>query len=273
MPHYTLYFDDSGSRHPDKKPDKARIGRDWFALGGYMVRKEDDQLIRDRHAQIVERWGVRSPFHMTDMLSNQKGFSWLGRISAVECDRFWREYVSFLAGLPVVGIACVISRPGYLARGYLEQYGKDKWLLCRSAFDITVERSVKFARLNDRQLKVVFESDPGVNETMKGYFGSLKAEGLAFDKGRSGKYKPLSQEDFADTLLSISHKPKAHPMLQIADSYIYSIARQKYDSRFWIHRHLRDARKLANFVLPNEHLPEMGIKYYCFDPPNTKKPG
>jgi hypothetical protein len=171
-------------------------------------------------------------------------------------------------------MACVIDRPGYAARGYLEKHGKNKWLLCRSAFDITLERAAKFARLQGRKLRVVFESDTGVNETIKGYFTNLKENGLAFAPETSGKYRPLPPEQFRETLLTIEHKNKSNPFLQIADTFIYSIARQRYDRRFWIYCHLRDAKRISNFAIPPEHIPEIGIKYYCFDlAAKTKKPG
>jgi hypothetical protein len=111
----------------------------------------------------------------------------------------------------------------------------------------------------------VFEADVGINMTIKNYFKNLKQNGLGFDGGRSGKYAPLSQAQFQATLSTIEHKPKANPMLQIADSYLYAIARQAYDKKFHIFNRLRDSRRIANFALANEDIPHMGIKYYCFD--------
>jgi hypothetical protein len=261
-----LYLDDSGSRHPDKKADKSREGRDWFALGGFLINEEDIDAVKASHADISNKWRIRHPFHITDMLAKQKGFSWLGRLSAVELDQFWNDYVWFLKGLPVIGHGCVIDRPGYIRRGYLEKYGNDKWLLCRSAFDIVVERAAKIARLNERRLRIIFEADAGVNEIMKGYFKNLKQHGLAFDQGKSQKYKPLTQTDFKNLLYDIEYKDKKNSLIQIADSFVYSIARQRYDRHFWIYQHLRDAKKISNFALPQECISEMGIKYYCFDP-------
>jgi hypothetical protein len=93
----------------------------------------------------------------------------------------------------------------------------------------------------------------------------LRANGLGFDGKNSEKYKPLSQEEFSETLGRIQHKPKSHPLLQLADSYIYAMARHGYDRKFWLYRSLRDSKRLADFALANEHLPNLGIKYYCFD--------
>jgi hypothetical protein len=260
-----LYIDESGSRHPDKKSDQTRKGRDWFALGGFLIAEEDELNLKQRHSNFIERWSIRSPLHMTDMLSCKKSFSWLGRSTAAERDRFWSEYTSFLSGLPVLGTGCVIDRPGYVARGYLKKHGNDKWLLCRSAFDILVERSAKLAKLQNRRLRVVFEGDVGINDTIKGYFKNLKTNGLAFDPGTSQKYKPLAREELAILLYDIEYKDKKNVLVQVADTFVYSIARQRYEKRFNIFCHLRDNRRIINFALDNEHIPEMGIKYYCFD--------
>ena len=264
MPSYTFFIDETGNRNPDNKPDANRKNRDWFAIGGILVKGENIQACKEMHAAFIEKWKVRAPLHMTDMLGNHKKFSWLGRLRDEEHDRFWYELKSFLAGLPALGLACVIDRPGYVARGYLQEH-EDNWLLCRSAFDIAVERAAKFAMRDGCKLKVVFEEDAGINQLIKGYFKNLKANGLEFDSGRSGKYEPLSRDDFAETLATIEHKPKKNPMLQCADSYLYSMARQAYDQKFHVARRLRDTRSLVNGVLSPEEVRNMGIKHYCFD--------
>jgi hypothetical protein len=39
-----LYMDDSGTRHPDRKPKyMPEHGRDWFSLGGVLIKQEDEQ--------------------------------------------------------------------------------------------------------------------------------------------------------------------------------------------------------------------------------------
>src|SRR5207302_10150525 len=140
---------------------------------------------------------------------------WLGRLKEPDREKFWSDYRTFLASVPAVGMGCVIDRPGYVARGYLEKHGANKWLLCRSAFDILVERCAKFARLDGRHLKVIFEGDVGYNDTVKEYFRNLKTNGLGFAKETSGKYKPLSQGQLAETLSTIEYKAKSHPLIQI----------------------------------------------------------
>jgi hypothetical protein len=266
---YTFYMDETGSRHPDKQSDKSRLGRDWFGFGGVMVRGEDNDGVRDRVRHFSDRWKLSGPAHITDMRSENKAFSWLGKIDQVTREQFWSDWHRVLCESPVIGIGCVIDRPGYRARGYLEKH-QSKWLLCRSAFDITIERAVKIAMMEGRKLHVVFEQDAGINSTISGYFQNLKNNGLEFDKENSKRYSPLASCCFSTTLGRIQHKPKSHELLQVADSYIYALARKGYDSKFPLYRHLRDAKRVAEFYLPQECLPHMSVKYYCFD--KTKKP-
>lgn len=260
---FTFYIDETGSRHPDKKSDKSREGRDWFGLGGVLLRGEDSDAARTLVTEFASTWKLTGPAHLTDMMAERQQFSWLGRKTQEERDEFWKDWHKVLSGSHGIGLACVVDRPGYVARGYLEKYN-DKWLLCRSAFDIVIDRAAKIARHEGRKLHVVFEQDPGINATMTGYFKNLKENGLAFDADTSGKYKPLSKEEFADTLGRIDHKPKSHDLLQIADSFVYAMARYGYDKKFPLYRHLRDRNRIADFALPEECLPHMGVKYYCF---------
>jgi hypothetical protein len=265
MPTLIYYMDETGNRQPDKKSDQSRLGRDWFGLGGFIIRSEDEAEAKRLHGEIVAAWRITAPFHFTDMLAERKGFTWLGRLSQRERDRFWTDYREFLSNVPALGTGCIIDRPGYVGRGYLEKHPGTKWLLCRSAFDITVERAVKYAIEQGCKLNIVFESDVAINETVKGYFANLKENGLAFDGANSAKYEPLTKEQFANTLGTIEYKTKTSRMLQIADSYIYAIARQKYDRGFGVFRHLRDTRRIINFALEDaERIKAMGIKYYCY---------
>ena len=261
---FTLYMDETGNRHPDKRSDASRQGRDWFGFGGILIRGEDNDAARDLLAEFAKKWRLRGPAHITDMLSEKKNFAWLGRLAQEDKDEFWADWKNVLCTANVIGLGCVVDRPGYVARGYLEKHD-DKWLLCRSAFDITVERAAKIAILEGRKLHIVFEQDAGINSTITGYFDNLKANGLAFDESNSSRYRPFSVEDFSKTLGRVQHKPKAHPLLQFADSYIYAMSRYGYDKNFGLYRHMRDRKRIADFAVPQDHLPNLGVKYYCFD--------
>lgn len=264
MTYYNFYIDETGNRNPDQKPDRHREHRDWFGIGGILVKSEDIQDCKDKRQAFAEKWNVTSPFHMTDMLGNHKKFAWLGRIPEEERHKFWGEYKTLLATVPAIGLSCIIDRPGYVARGYLKD-NPDRWLLCRSAFDISVERAAKIARKDGRKLNIVFEQDAGINEIIVGYFKSLKANGLGFNEARSDKYGPLTQAEFAETLSGIEYKPKSNSILQLADSYLYAMARHPYDKKFDVYCRLRDSRKTANTCLENDEIASMGIKHYCFE--------
>ncbi|MGR9144840.1 DUF3800 domain-containing protein [Rhizobium leguminosarum] len=263
MASYTLYLDETGARHPDRASGLSARS-DWFAMGGILIRQEDKEEAEQQRDALAEKWGVTSPFHMTDMINERSKFSWLGRRTQRERDEFWSEYREFLANVPAVGIGCVIDRAGYAARGYAEKHD-DKWLLCRSAFDIVVERSAKYAVSQGRQLNIIFESDVAMNSVVESYFTNLKENGLEFDKNNSGKYQPLDVADFQSTLTSIENRPKENKLLQIADSYIYAIARRGYDKKFDVYRRLMDSKRIIDCLLEKDAVSALGVKYYCFD--------
>lgn len=259
-------MDETGNRVPDKKTDASRAGRDWFAFGGYLIDREKEAQAKDLHQEFCEEWGVRRPFHVTDMLGQWKGFYWLKSKEQKFVDAFWSAYCQLLVDIEGIGLACVVDRPGYVDRGYLEKHGDDRWLLCRTAFDIAVERAAKYAISKGHKLRIVFESDPPFNPVVKGYFENLKKNGLEFDPKTSGKYNPLSKEDFAATLSTIEYKDKSSKLLQFADSYVYAIARHGYEKKFWMYRHLKDNSRIINFALDGDAdaIKAMGVKYSCF---------
>jgi len=267
VPELTFYMDETGNRLPDKKPDRGRENKDWFAFGGYIIDGADKSFARQKWQGVVDKWVVKHPFHISDMINERKKWAWLGNMTESQRTEFWTDYRSFLSSVPVVGQACVIDRPGYVARGYLEKHGASRWLLCRTGFDIAVERAVKYARHVGKRMRVVFESDPAYNPIVEGYFHDLKTKGLGFAVETSEKYHPLTAKEFSETLTTIEHKPKASRLLQIADSYVYAIARGKYDKHFNLWRELRDHSRVINFALGGDAdlIREMGVKYSCFD--------
>ena len=114
-----LYLDETGARHPDRAAAVSKHGCDWFAIGGLLINEEDIDHAKAELAAFLSGWPqIRSPLHLTDMRSEHKGFAWLGKLDVEERSRFWSEYRRFLARVKVAGTACVIDRPGYVARGY-----------------------------------------------------------------------------------------------------------------------------------------------------------
>lgn len=260
-----LYIDDTGSRHLDKST--ANIYPRWFGMGGLLVAAEEEDRCKSDYDAFLRLWPqVRPPLHMTDMRSEKKNWSWLGRLSDDDRTSFWRDYRAFLCALPVAATACIIDRPGYHGRGYGERHGDQKWLLCRSAFDIVVERAAKYAAMNDRRLRVHYE---GVNQDtdakIEGYFKNLKEAGMGFSTETSAKYAPMQSDGFGKTLIDIERKDKRSKMMQIADSYLYALAKGRYDRKFDVYRRLLETGRLITTQVPGEHAATLGIKYYCFD--------
>jgi hypothetical protein len=262
-----LYVDESGSRHPDKAGTIAKHGNDWFSMGGILVNQEDVETAKTKVRNFTKGWPqIRSPLHFTDMRANKQGFAWLGNLNQSSLDKFWSGYRTFLASLPVIGTGCIIDRPGYLARGYGKREGDAKWLLCRSAFDILLERSAKFAKSKGRRLKVYYEmADPTTNQRVESYYSNLKNNGLQFDTKNSAKYSPMTPEDFNFTLLDIEGKDKKNTLMQVADSYVYAISRGAYQSDFDVYRRIAQSGKLITSQVPGAQAALLGIKNYCFE--------
>jgi hypothetical protein len=174
-------------------------------------------------------------------------------------------------------MACVVDRPGYLGRGYGSRVGDLKWNLCKTAFNILIERSGKIAAKDGRRLRVKYEgSDRNADQAVRGYWALLKAEiGLQFDAERAAKYQPLDPAELARTLVDLERKDKRSKLMQIADTYIYAIAKGGYDPAFTQYAELRSAGKLMDDNLDEEERPRLGIKYSCFDniSPETAKAG
>ena len=79
---------------------------------------------------------------------------------------------------PVTGIACVIDRPGYNAR-YEDKYRENRWMLCKTAFSVVVERSAKFAIANCQRLRVLPEKcNKAEDGLLRSYYNELKTDGL-----------------------------------------------------------------------------------------------
>jgi Protein of unknown function (DUF3800) len=262
-----LYIDETGPRHPDRSAALSNHGFDWFAIGGILIRAEDEDRAKLRLTNFTQRWPqIKAPLHLTDMRSEKKKFAWLGKLSVLDRERFWSGYRTFLANLPVAGTACVIDRPGYVARGYGKREGDTKWLLCRSAFDIVVERAAKLAKHQGRRLKIFYEmADPSTNKMIEAYFYNIKANGMGFDAKTSAKYLPLTPAEFEHLLLDMEGKDKTNRMMQIADSYVYSIARGSYQRKFVIYRRLAESGRLVTSQVPPELAPILGVKTYCFE--------
>jgi hypothetical protein len=260
-----FYIDDSGTRHPDKNPEgQQKAVGDWFALGGILVDSDDEQHLRDLHAAFCDSWGIDYPLHSSDIRFQKNDFEWLKDLDKEGENRFYSELEQLLITAPVLGLACVIDRPGYNAR-YREKYGRQRWSLCKTAFSVIAERAAKRAISNGKRLRAYPErSDPDSERKLRGYYDDLREHGMPFREGGDPKYAPLSKAELEHTLREFRLKYKSSPPMQIGDLYLYPICRGGY-VKYKPLETLRANGKLIDGTLPEEDLSKLGIKYSCFE--------
>lgn len=271
-----FYMDDSGSRHPDHQ-DSNTSKRDWFALGGILLDQKDKEPIEASIDIFRKRWPELKdhPFRSYDIRRKKNNFDWMVKDSG-RAVAFLDDLHQTLLELPVIGIACVIDRPGYNAR-YKERYGKDRWMLCKTAFGIAVDRATKFAINNEQKLRVYVErTSKEVDLVMKGYYNTLRDEGSWFDVGVSAVYQPLPKEAFKDNLKEFDTKTKQSVLMQLADMFLWPMCIAGYDRENRVYLDLMKQGRLIDCYISAEEMGTKGIKYSCFDqskkvePENTK---
>lgn len=269
MPHrreFLFYVDDSGSRDPDRKPRQDVQEPDWFALGGVIVaasRKDEcDEAISNFRRSWPQLEG--RPLHSYEIRNKSDSFRWLKNLPDVELHDFYQGISDLLKSLPIVVAGCVVHRPGYNNR-YFDQYGERRWKLCRTAFNIAVERAAKYASHHEGRLRVYVErTDRKTEAQLKQYFEQLKEGGAPFNAATSAKYSPLNAEALGKTLYEFKVKTKASDLMQIADLCLWPICSGGYQPQNKSLALLREHGKLLD-----SHCSEsnglQGIKYSCFD--------
>lgn len=260
-----LFVDDTESRQPDHVPaEERRDGLDCFGLGGVLINREDLDRVWDSHQAFCNAWEIPHLLHSYEIRGGRGNFSWLKNPErAVE---FLPALEEFLVGLPVMGIAAIIHRPGYVAR-YAGRYEDRIWRMDKTAFSILIERSAKYACSKGRRLRVFFErSGKQEDWDIVAFMKELKAKGMPFDGDNAAAYQGLKASEFSELVLGESKgRTKKTPMLQIADLYLYPMAKAGYDASYKPHLALMKAGRLIDSVLSSENRPLLGIKYSCFD--------
>ncbi|WP_123147816.1 DUF3800 domain-containing protein [Mesorhizobium delmotii] len=267
-----LYLDDSGSREPDREPkEKRRDEMDYFALGGILINEEDVDELYSRHKTFCQQHGISYPLHSWAIRGGRGDFGWLKKPEAAY--EFLGDLQRMLLALPVIGIAAVIDRPGYVAR-YRDRYQDQLWFMCKTAYCILIERAAKYARSQDRKLRVFFErAGKAEDRDLVAYTRILKTQGMPFDGANSANYGSLTAQEFKDIVRGEPRgKTKATPMLQIADLYLYPMAKGGYDPSYRPYKALMEHKRLIDAHLPPEELASRGIKYSCFDRVKNKDP-
>ena len=265
---YHLYLDDSGSRMLNRLSVDADAWPQWFALGGLLIKEEDEEACKAAHDAFYARWpNMTGPLHLTDMLASRKKFAWLGNLDEAQAAVFWRDFHDVLSGLPVIAQACVVHRPGYRDRGYGSRVGDAKWDLCRTAFNILIERCAKIAATEGRRLRVKYEgSDRAADHALRSYWALLKAaNGLGFNADNASKYNPFPADKLAGTLIDMERKTKQSKILQFADTFVLTISRGRYQPNFPTFLAVKAAGLISDDVVGSKRAGTEGVKFSCFD--------
>jgi hypothetical protein len=258
-----FYIDDSGTRHPDRATTTAHADRDWFALGGILLRESDEYRARKMYEIFCETWQLDYPLHSAGIRNRAGQFQWLRSLPEKDYAAFMRQLEKLLLALPVLGLACVIDRPGYNSR-YMEKYGRRRWSLCKTAFSIVVERAAKYAAKQKLKLRVMVERSSKKDDAkLESYYKSLKEKAAPFDPGTSAKYAPMDPVDFEYVLYEFKTKNKSSPMMQVADMYLWPMCMGGYDRTNHPYRTLIKHSKLLDMYCDDPAVE--GVKYSCFD--------
>jgi len=260
-----IYFDDSGSRFPDLKGDPPSR-RDYFALGGILFERQDVLQIISAYDSFRAKWNITYPLHSNGIRFETDDFTWLGRTDHEKKQEFYSDLDRMIEQQPFLALACVIDRPGYNAR-YKKLYGDQRWMLCKTAFAILIERAAKFASSKGRRLRVHFEeSGKREDRDIVQYQKELKMNGMPFSTTVSSKYQPLDGRTFQEILIGSPERHKKSSLFcQLADLVLYPIARAKYDPNYRPYEFLKRSGKLVDCVVSPEDAENLGVKYSCFD--------
>ncbi|MFZ2167509.1 MAG: DUF3800 domain-containing protein [Minisyncoccia bacterium] len=264
--HY-LYVDDSGWRYPDQDQSARNDGMDYFALGGILIRDLDRDKVSSMHSDFCDSWNIKYPLHSSEIRGRRNNFGWLK--DDIVNERFNTDLMDFLCELPVMGFAVVVDRKGYNKR-YKEKYSGQPWWMCKTAFSILIERVSKHIMNIDRRFKIVCEQcGKKEDRAIAQYFKDLRKDGHPFNPDTSAKYGTSGSELFQQIPYGDPefHKKKS-PFLQIADLYLYPMVKGGYDQDYIPYTVLKNRGKLIDSLLDEKDIPNLGIKYSCFNDSN-----
>jgi Protein of unknown function (DUF3800) len=264
---FYLYIDDSGTRFPDRKPLIQRSdGIDCFALGGILIEDKDRAALQVAHDAFCARWGITAPLHSTKIRGLRDAFAWLGESPKTKKD-FLNDLDAMLLHMPVVGFATVVDRHGYNIR-YKEKYGDQRWWMCKTAYNILIERVCKHVDAQRGTLTIRFE-ETGKKEdrAIIGYAKDMKRDGAPFDPSNSRQYGALGPADYKRIIEGEPRRvtKKDSPAVQIADLYLYPMLKAGYDPTYEPWLAMFNAKKVIDALLPEAQRPLLGIKYSCFE--------
>lgn len=265
-----LFIDDTGSRDSNKKPNiERRDGLDCFGLGGVMINYPDVDIVWQHHQAFCKKWNIDYPLHSHEIRGGRQNFKWLKNPEIAA--EFMPDFTRFLTSLPVIGIAAIIDRPGYVKR-YHDKYDGNPWHMDKTALTILLERAAKYADSRGKHLRVFFEQCGRNEDTdLKQHAKNLKIYGMPFSTPNPD-YKGLVAADFKRIIRGEPReKTKKMAQIQIADLYLYPMAKGGYDPEYRPYKQLKVAGKIIDAWLTPEDIPNRGIKYSCFSCPKNDK--
>jgi hypothetical protein len=238
---------------------------DCFGLGGVLVHEDDVRQVVSMYGNFKKKWNLNYPLHSTKIRGQRGSFSWLGR-NVKETKQFHEDLQELMAKIPVIGFAAIVDRPGYNQR-YKEEYGESRWSLCKTAYSILLERATKYCRERGATMEVVMEQSGHREERLIiTYHRELKSSGHPFDVNRASGYDGLQAEDYKQTVMGEpSIGTKKNIFLQIADIYLYSMAKHGYDELHSPWLVLIAARRIVDAHIAEDSRHLLGVKYSCFD--------
>ena len=270
--HYYLYIDDSGNRFPDKSEPVREDGMDHFALGGILIEDKDRDALQEKYKKFCQKWNINYPLHSTEIRGMRNDFSWLEE-SVKRRENFLEDLKSLLTENSILGFSAVIHRPGYNKR-YEEKYGNKRWWMCKTTFSILIERVSKYVHTQNGTFEIRFEEvGPKEDRAIIEYTKDLKTTGSPFDSNTSNKYKELKNDDYKQIIVGEPRRrKKGNIFIQIADLYLYPMAKRRYDPSYVAWKILFENKKVIDAILPKEEWDEKGIKYSCFEDFESKNP-
>lgn len=262
-----LYLDESGARHPDLQPLEGWSANcHWFGLGGVLIDEDDEASARAAIESFRAGWPQigDAPLHSYEIRNKRENFHWLSQLTKSECERFWGGVGELLESLPIIGVGCVVDAPGYNIR-YKDQYADQRWMLCKTAFAIAIERCVKHALDVGARLRVFVErTDAATEQVLRGYYEAIRRDGHPFEPSRAEIYAPTTPEQFRAVLLEFRPKYKTSPLMQVGDLVLWPICKGGYDPTYRPYVGLYTRGLLLDCVYPTA-VDERGIKYSCFE--------
>ncbi|MER9333055.1 hypothetical protein NKJ06_03425 [Mesorhizobium sp. M0293] len=174
QPHLTFFMDDFGTRTMCKPGDALPMESHIFSfgLGGIIVPSEAVQALSDATIRFCKRWGVPE-LHGNKIRSGKGKFGFLKQ-DEERRNLFFEELEALIIDDRITAHACVICRPGYRDRYYEKHAEGSRWQMSRTAFDISVERAAKYARLAGRKLSIAYERSGAVEDRLiENYFEGL----------------------------------------------------------------------------------------------------